>query len=137
MADGWEKIAYKSPENGPVVPVPASPASAKKWVKIAEFHDLALGKTHLSFEIGGTKSATVKDIKTEWNKAGGTDPSKRTAHEVGTESGWATTGSALEDIQTADLPISLWIWMNGGTLTLTKIIAAAHNPKAEIANDLG
>jgi hypothetical protein len=138
MADGWEKITYKAPENGPVVPVAASPASAKKWVKIAEFHDLALGKTHLSMELGGVKGGTITDIKTEWVKAGGTDPSKRHGHEIGKESGWASApGAQLEDIQAADLPISLWIWQNGGTLSLTKIITAAHNPKAEIAADLG
>lgn len=138
MSYGYAVFEYKSPEDGPPVRIPRSPASSKKWVKIVEFADLALGVSSLECELGWD-NPTVKppNIKVEWRKAGD-DPSKRQALVVGTERAGADTGTTTEKIAAADLPLSLWIWHDApdSDLLLTKVIAKVDNPVALIVKAL-
>ncbi len=145
---GYVVVEFKSTTNPKRIP--RSIASAKVFHKIAEFPELALGVTHLDMELGWDAPAVKPtNIKTEWRKADGTDPTGRHGHEVGTERAGASTGGGkTEDVSAVDNLISLWIWHDAprttpGTgpdpasdLLMTKVIAKAHNPKAEIAGDL-
>lgn len=149
MSYGYENIVFKSTTSIPSIRIPRSNASDKDWKKIAEFKVLALGVTALETELGwDNPSKKPPNIKVEWRKAGGSDPSKRKGLTVGTERAGADAYTTIEKIEFADLPISLWIWHDAprttsGTapdpasdLQMTKVIVKAWNPIAQLQDQI-
>lgn len=141
---GWVVFEHKMTTDAIVVKSSPAAGSKKVWTPLATLtaDHLEPGKWTFYPELAATINAPkTRNIKTQVTKAGGTDPSKRTGHEIGGESGWASTeGVCAEDVSAADLPLTLWIWMEATeatvTMKVTKVIWKAHEPLLRLRGKL-